>query len=126
MRTKTVIQNNKVHFKRFYLVKTKWFSVFLHKFTHPDLDRDPHDHPWSFLSIILWGGYTEAVYTNMGAYTVAELKTRKWFSFKHWWTPHQVLEVKNPTWTLVFAGKNRGTWGFHTKDGWVPEPEYKL
>ena len=32
-----------------------------HRFAAPDLG-DPHDHPWSFRSVILTGGYVEEVF----------------------------------------------------------------
>jgi hypothetical protein len=37
------------------------FAVMLHQFHRPDEDRCAHDHPWAFLSLILWGGYWEEV-----------------------------------------------------------------
>lgn len=33
--------------------------LYLHKFYNGDRDRDLHDHPWHFSSLILWGGYWE-------------------------------------------------------------------
>lgn len=33
--------------------------VLLHKMEAPDPGVDLHDHPWWFVSIVLWGGYTE-------------------------------------------------------------------
>ena len=37
-----------------------------HRFTAPDLG-DPHDHPWSFRSIILFGGYIEQCFAPDGS-----------------------------------------------------------
>lgn len=48
-----------VFFWRYTLLKTRWFSVYLHEFLRSDHDRCLHDHPWPFLSIILAGGYHE-------------------------------------------------------------------
>jgi len=36
--------------------------IYLHRFFTGDNVRDLHDHPWSFRSIILWGGYWEHSY----------------------------------------------------------------
>lgn len=44
---------------RWYLVRNNRLGVFLHLFHHSDEDRALHDHPWSFVSIILWRGYIE-------------------------------------------------------------------
>ena len=36
-------------------------SILLHEFIHPDTDRALHDHPNEFTSVILQGGYDEAL-----------------------------------------------------------------
>jgi hypothetical protein len=41
------------------VVKIQWWHA-------PDPRRDPHNHPWSFKSTILSGGYTETRYHNVG------------------------------------------------------------
>lgn len=35
----------------------------LHRFTRPEPHADPHDHPWSFETTILSGGYLEEIFT---------------------------------------------------------------
>ena len=35
----------------------------LHRFVRPEPHSDPHDHPWSFETTILSGGYVEEVFT---------------------------------------------------------------
>lgn len=35
----------------------------LHRFTRPEPDACPHDHPWRFETTILSGGYVEEVFT---------------------------------------------------------------
>ncbi len=37
----------------------RWFGVFLHRMDGPDPGLDFHDHPWSFASLVLRGGYVE-------------------------------------------------------------------
>jgi hypothetical protein len=37
----------------------RWRRLYLHILGRPDADREYHDHPWSFWTIILFGGYTE-------------------------------------------------------------------
>ena len=52
---------------RYYLFlknrKTFPFNIFLHKFLKSDTE-DLHDHPWSFTTVILWGGYWEYIPIN--------------------------------------------------------------
>lgn len=44
---------------RWYVFKTKWVTLFIHKFIRSDEDRALHDHPWAFLVIPIWRGYYE-------------------------------------------------------------------
>lgn len=47
-------------FEKFHLEGLP-FGAVLHRFGEPD-HGDPHDHPWGFRSIILYGGYVEEIY----------------------------------------------------------------
>jgi hypothetical protein len=42
-----------------WAINTPLLGIKLHHILRSDEDRDLHDHPWSFLSVILWGGYWE-------------------------------------------------------------------
>lgn len=33
------------------------YSLRLHRFTPNHHDQTPHDHPWSFITLVIWGGY---------------------------------------------------------------------
>jgi hypothetical protein len=46
-------------FTRFTLLKTPFFTVYLHKLDAPELHPECHDHPWHFWTCILAGGYWE-------------------------------------------------------------------
>lgn len=48
-----------VYLHRWYIFRTKYVSLFLHKFVRSDEDRALHDHPWSFFVIPIWRGYIE-------------------------------------------------------------------
>lgn len=107
--------------RRLYLVETPWFGVMLHHLVAPDPDRALHDHPWSFASIILSGGYTE---------TVDHAGTQR-----HWPTGtvhcmpaerrHRVAVVLPGTRTLILRGRKRRMWGFWpTTDTFVPWRAY--
>lgn len=98
---------------RYYLLKTRWLSIYLHHILRSDEDRELHDHPWSFWSIILWGGYWEHRPNGIVRYEPGAMlwRPRPW--------PHR-LEVNRPAWTLVIIGARRREWGFHTPQGWMP------
>ena len=47
---------------RIHLTPFKWWPwkrFYLHIFSRPDKDRELHDHPWNFTTIVLFGGYDE-------------------------------------------------------------------
>lgn len=47
-----------IYLIRYYLVKSKYFNVFIHQFLRSDRD-DLHDHPWNFFTYLVRGAYTE-------------------------------------------------------------------
>ena len=97
-------------FYRFIVIKTRWFNIYLHKLTVPIPHAQCHDHPWSFLAIILWGGYWE-------------LHDGAW----HWRGPGSVLFRRaefdhnvvtlSTNWSLVITGPRKRAWGFTSCDG---------
>src|SRR5258708_709192 len=46
-------------FTRYALLKTRWGNVYLHQLYAPKWHPECHDHPWSFLTILLSRGYLE-------------------------------------------------------------------
>ena len=97
------------------------FNIFLHKFIKSDPD-DLHDHPWSYRTFILYGGYWE--YTKDGKFW------RGPFSYRYAepTSLHRIeLDKENPhCWTLFIPGKKVRDWGFKTNDGWVQNEEYLI
>lgn len=113
------------YLERYYLFlrdrKTFPFNIFLHKFLKSDPD-DLHNHPWSYRTLILMGGYWE--YTTEGKFW------RGPFSYRY--APantfHRVELDKNIPycWTLFIPGKKVQDWGFQTEKGWVQHEQYLL
>ena len=46
------------YLSRTTLLKTRWGNLYLHRFHRSD-GMDLHDHPFNFVSLILWNGYVE-------------------------------------------------------------------
>lgn len=113
--------------------------VYLHHIVKSDPDREHHDHPWDFFSLILKGGYWEETPLPRKAvpdfdfdpnskiklvkYEDGGWGVRKWFgplSFLRrpaTWTHRLYLE--KPAWTLVYTRKKSREWGFHALKGWI-------
>ncbi len=106
------------HITRLHLVKTPWFAVCLHWLHKPDPEPFHHDHPVSFLSVILWGAYSEI--------RNGKFKFRHYFNYMNA-SPndrHTIVAVSPNTLTLAFMGPKVRDWGFHTDKGWVHWKDY--
>ena len=93
---------------RYYLLfrkRPKWlpFNILIHKILKSDLG-DLHDHYWSYITVILKGGYWETNENGSfwrGPGYVGFRKASDRHSLK-------IPEGKS-AWTLLFVGRNRGS-----------------
>lgn len=113
-------------FTRYYLFESKLVSIYVHCFHTSDDDRNPHDHPWSFLTIPLSSGYWDV---SRVYFTHDYEERREWVGrFRPRFRPathrHIVILDKPNTWTLVFRFRRVRDWGFWTKTGWMQWQAY--
>jgi hypothetical protein len=116
---------------RYYILRTKRLKIYIHQFHRSDGDRDPHGHPWTFVSLILYSGYTEWMRGKNRRYYQGNILLRKPTDF-HMVSlipdesTHQAIEEKREieAWTLVFVGKKTHEWGFQTADGFIHHRDY--
>ena len=113
-----------------FLKDRKWFpfNVTLHKIVRSD-DPIMHDHPWSYMTIILKGGYWEhtPVFNNDGK-MIAE--------FQKWRGPGSIIlrKANDYHWlelaeggtatTLFFMGPQQRDWGFLKNNKWIQHENY--
>jgi hypothetical protein len=119
---------------RWYLIpRNGWLNLYLHKFLRDDDDRALHDHPWSFLSVMLWGSYLECrSYTDdrFEAQTFWDRRRAGSIAFRRATDQHRVELAKDddgnpiPCWTLVVTGPRIREWGFWCPRGFVPWREF--
>ena len=107
--------------KRLRLIQTPWFGIYLHFIYREDLDPVPHDHPWRFWRMVLWGGYSEN-YTVFPA-DPTFLEHRLVVPFQPSRVPtnhaHHITKVAPHTISLVVVGRKERVWGFWQPiDGW--------
>lgn len=105
---------NEAYMTRITFFEKPWGQLCLHIIHRSDWARDLHDHPWNFISLVLWRGY----------YEISPKSRKRKFPFmllfrRATWI-HRVELIKNkPAITLVFMFKKLRNWGFHTKAGWM-------
>lgn len=113
--------------------------ILVHRMEAPDPGVDLHDHPWWFVSIVLWGGYTEQRAEVRQAADIAteaerhgvpyrgQQVRRRWLSVRTMRLDdcHTITSLRRRTcWTLVIGGPRRRIWGFYLPTGWVSEWVY--
>jgi hypothetical protein len=93
------------HFTRYTLCKTPWFRIYLHRLNAPIWHAMAHDHPWSFITLILKTGYWESTPKGIFFRSPGTILYRP-ASFAH-----NVVTL-GTAWSLVFAGRKKRDWGF--------------
>jgi len=113
-------QEGALHFQRWRLLQTPWFAIYIHRIYRHDEDVHCHDHPWSFVSIILGGGYDVTYPGWLGWTSPFIVSVNKSTKF------HQITRLhKVPTTTLVFTGPRNREWGYDVDGEWVHHKEYR-
>jgi hypothetical protein len=125
----TLSHHDRSFLERWGLVHERFGGFYLHHIVDADPGFDVHDHPWSFVSIVLRGGYTEEHAAD--ARTPERTLSRTWRAGTLHRMPlnvaHRITAARPGTWTLVFRGPTRRVWGFyivhpfdgHTWDPWT-------
>ncbi len=112
------------YIRRLHILKTPWFAICLHWILKPDPEPYQHDHPVTFLSVILRGWYSEWRNSNVVRH--------RWWNFIRA-TPadrHTIIRCHPRTLTLCFMGPKTREWGFHVtgkfpgNDRWVYWRDY--
>lgn len=100
-------------------------SARVHEILSSDTGRDPHDHPFNFLTIILRGGYHESRYNDAGQFIGVKYHGPGSILYRPAGSWHR-LDLPNGmvTTTLFITGPKKQSWGFNVKGKKVPYWEY--
>lgn len=110
-----------------------WLPGFrIHNILRSDDDRALHDHPFSFLTIILKGGYWEFLsdgsrtWHGPGSVLWRPAKTlhRIELATRTFDCPEDRWQELVPAWTFVFRSRYFREWGFQTRSGWVHNKKF--
>ena len=125
----TAKDDNDVYLIRYPLLSTALFSVYIHRFLRSDKD-DPHDHPFSFVSYVVSGGYTESLFDKANKtaastdtvyfHTITSRRKPGSLAFRKATDVHRVLvdsvlqprEYKKAPLTVILLGPRTRDWGF--------------
>lgn len=93
-------------FTRFTVIKSRWGNIYLHRLKAETPHPECHDHPWSFITLLIAGGYDE-------------LHNGKWqhrspgnvlYRPANW--SHNVV-TSGISWSVVATAAKTRDWGFH-------------
>ena len=96
-------------FTRYTLLRTRFGNAYLHRLKALNVPPQCHDHPWSFVTFILRGGYWEF---HDGAWTWRRPGS---ILFRPAEFSHNVV-TKGVAWSIVIVSRKRRDWGFHRCD----------
>lgn len=129
---------------RWYVIpRNPFFNLYLHRFMRDDDDRALHDHPWWFVSLVLWGGYYEHraqlvvrhKRQSLGLVDVGRTVNERGLlslAYRDTADRHKVALRRDangkplPCWTLVLTGRTKRVWGFWCADDFVPHDEFEV
>mgnify|MGYP003575068207 CR=1 FL=1 len=109
---------------RLHIVKTPWWAICLHWVSKADAEPWMHDHPCTFFSIILRGGYAEK--RQRLCDLAPRLLVHRWFNFirASEFDTHRIMFARANTLTLCFMGPKVREWSFHTSRGRIGWQDY--
>lgn len=117
------------YLSRWWLLKSRWCNIYLHRYEGGDKRRDAHDHPWWSISLLLWGEITDMKLVKREPVTAGGiLRFRSHWKSRRvpWLLPvfrrashaHRIELDRGPAWTLFITGPKKVEWGYYTKTGW--------
>ncbi len=103
-----------VYLTRWTLARIHGWSLKLHLIREPHWTRCPHDHPWRFWVMPIWGGYIEDNQDGRQRLRVG------WIYYRAAEHRHRIRSLpKGKSLGIVVTAPKSRDWGFHTPEGWL-------
>lgn len=120
-----------LHFKRWQILSTPFFSIYIHGIYHHDEDRHLHNHPWNIWTMILWGSYWEELLVQdkwpWHNEKIVSLRRPFDMAYRNSEKFHKIKELKSEkVYTLAIVGRRKkDEWGYNTEKGFVDHITYR-
>lgn len=102
-----------------WTLKTPFLKFRIHKFFANTHDRDTHDHPWPFLTFVLWGSYDDI---NLdGKVDHLRIGSIRYRSAIH---AHKTFAGPKGCITFVVSPYESREWGFFPEGKWMHWRKY--
>lgn len=100
----TDIDGRNVYLRRWALRLPFGRKIMLHHILRADDDRCQHDHPWGFVTLVLWGGYVELVGEDQRMQRMRPGRIgRRPAEFRH----RIIFLPRGHAWTLVLTARRQ-------------------
>lgn len=124
-------KDSDIYLTRWTLLRLFGWSLKLHCIRKPDHDRCAHDHPWSFWTFVLYGGYEEVIpwpAPKDFPYLMPDLPVKVGVG-RLYHRPaeyrHRITKLpRGSAWTLVVTSPARRDWGFWVKNVWIHQRDF--
>jgi len=111
-----------LHFRRYRILETPIFNIYIHKIYKHDEDDHLHSHPWSMLVFVLDGSYAEEV-KGEEKLVLARMYSFRYRSVKMF---HKIKKLFEPVvTTLVFTFGKKVAWGYDVDGKFVDHESYR-
>lgn len=100
------------------IIDFKLFSIRFHRWYSDDDPRTLHCHPFSFLTIVLSGGYTDVSDNGNDKLRAGSIR------FRDATYRHSVRDVLPGTRTVLFTGPVKRRWGFYVDSKYITRDKY--
>jgi len=114
-------KNGILHFRRWALFQSTFFSIYIHGIYKEDTDLHLHNHPWNILTIILKGTYIEELEKDLNIRRIYNISYRKRTDY------HKIEDmISEKVYSLAFVfGKRNEKWGYLVDGKHITHTEYR-
>lgn len=109
-----------LHFRRWQILWTPWFSIWIHGIYSADKDEHLHNHPWDYFSLVLKGSFLEE--TESGTKIMRPLSYVKRDGSEF----HKIKILFTPkVYTLFITSPPKRDWGYKVKGKIIQHDIYR-
>ena len=113
-------KEGKLHFRRWEILKTRWFSIYIHGIYAADQDKHLHNHPWDYKSIVLKGSYIEETNNGVNLLKFGTVTSRNGKDY------HKIKTLLTKSvYTLFIVSPAKRVWGYQVDGSWMNHEEYR-
>ncbi len=105
---------------RWTLLDVGFAKLMIHHFLPTQRDRDHHDHPRGFVTVVIKGGYDDIQFGGK-----VDRVRAPTIRIRHAEHAHITVAGKKGAWTIVVMGPKIREWGFFRDNRWWPWRKYE-